>query len=428
MVRFFISAFLALALVVTSVLSVCAKDIYVNNATGRDRNLGQSGDTADGLSGPVRTIMRAIELSGQGDRIILAQTDTPYRETICLFGGKQSGDSFNAFTIEGNGAVLDGTEMLPIAVWRHAFGNTFRFKPSKFTHFQLFESGLPLKRVAVEPGAKTPPLLNQMEWCICDGFLYVCLENFKRPQDYRFTYSEKMTGMTIMQTNNVRINDLIVQGYQVDGISVVNNTKNVTFDNVVVRGNGRNGLTIGASSTVSVGYSLFGDNNAAQIDMAERSELLLFLSELKESDELENSAQSSPLAQNSSSLAQWVRIINNGGTLREIGPDGVQASEASQKPDIANLWGKLIPASLLNQPTSTQPSTLTSTARHLGGESPSQTLPPTSPDATSVSEPMPIEQENSPFQFNDKDHGTETPFGASEDDSPFNFEDNSFDF
>jgi len=430
MTRFFIPAFLALAFVATNGLSACAKEIYVNNATGHDRNLGQSGETSDGLAGPVRTIKRAIELSGQGDRIILAPTGTPYRETICLFGGRQSGDSFNAFTIEGNGAILDGSEMLPIEVWRHAFGNTFRFKPSRFTHFQLFESGQPLKRVAAEPGAKTPPPLNEMEWCICDGFLYVCLENFKRPQDYRFTYSEKMTGMTIMQTNNVRINDLVVQGFQVDGISVVNNTKNVISDNVIVRGNGRNGLTIGASSTVSVGYSLFGDNNAAQIDMAERSELLLFLSELKSANKSENTPQPPQFAQNSSPLARWARMINNGGTLREIGPDGVQASEASQKPDIANLWGKLVPASLQNQPTTTQPSTLTSIPRTTGGESSSQTLPPTSPDTPVVSEQTIVEPDDSPFG---NDNQAETnPSNATDDTSPFDFDfgsgDDSFGF
>ena len=413
MARFFIFAFLASVFVATHGLYVCAKEIYVNNVTGHDRNLGQSGDTTDGLAGPVRTIKRALELSGQGDRVILAPTATPYRETICLFGGRHSGDSFNAFTIEGNGAILDGTELLPIEVWRHAFGNTFRFKPSRFTHFQLFEGGKPLKRVAAEPGAKTPPLLNVMEWCICDGFLYVCLENFKRPQDYRFTYSEKMTGITIMQTNNVRINDLIVQGYQVDGISVVNNTKNVIFDNVIVRGNGRNGLTVGASSTVSVGYSLFGDNNTAQIDMAGRSELLLFLSELKSSDETENTPKSSQ-------FAQWARIINNGGTIREIGPDGVQASEASQKPDIANLWGKLVPASLLNPPTTTQPSTLTSTPRTSSDESSSQTFPPTTPDTPDVSEQTPLVEPEKDLS-NDSDISSPFDFDFGSGDDSFGF-------
>jgi len=414
MLRFIITAFLTLAFIATNSLSVCAKDYYVNNATGHDRNLGQSNDTADGLAGPVRTIKRAIELSGQGDRIILAPTDTPYRETICLFGSRQSGDSFNAFTIEGNGAILDGSELLPIEVWRHAFGNTFRFRPSRFTHFQLFESGQPLKRVVADPGSKTPPLLNEMEWCICDGFLYVCLENFRRPQDYHFTYSEKMTGITVMQTNNVRINDLVVQGYQIDGISVVNNTKNVIFDNVIVRGNGRNGLTIGASSTVSVGYSLFGDNNAAQIDMANRSELLLFLSELKSTD-------ISVIAQNPSQLSPLARLINNGGTLREIGPDGVQASEASQKPDIANLWGKLVPASVQNQPTASPPSTLTSTAQNAGAESHSQALHPTTSDTPVVPGQTTFQPENSLLGNDDKDAEL-PPTNDADETSPFDFD------
>ena len=418
MLRSICLTFLALAFVLINSTSLFAKDIYVNNAIGHDRNLGQSGETADGLAGPVRTINRAIELSGQGDRIILVPTDSPYRETICLFGARQSGDDFNAFTIEGNGAILDGRERLPLEAWSHAFGNTFRFRPTRFTHFQLYleiseGDNRPLKRVAVEPEAKTPPQLSEMEWCICNGFVYLCLENFKRPQDYRFSYSDKMTGITIMQTNDVRINDLIVQGYQIDGISVVNNTKNVIFDNVIVRGNGRNGLTVGASSTVSVGYSMFGDNAAAQVEMANRSEVLLFLCELKGEEEPTNT-------QKSPQTAQWTKATNNGGTLRQIGPDGVQAAEASQKPDIANLWGKLVLVSVANQPTVTPPSKLMSATQNATAEPPTQQeLPSVTPDAVPDTpggpEPTPEEPEDSPFDF-----GREDDFDF--DDSPFGFE------
>lgn len=416
-------SYLVMAAVLINGLQVYAKDIHVNNATGHDRNLGQSPESADGLAGPVKTIARAVELSGQGDRIILAPTETPYRETVCLFGKRQSGDEFGAFTIEGNGAILDGSELVPVEVWRHAFGNTFRFRPTKFTYFQFFESGQPLKRIAVEPGAKTPPSLAEMEWCICNGFLYVCLENFKRPQDYRFTYSEKMTGMTIMQTDGVRINDLIVQGYQVDGISIVNNTKNVVLDNVIVRGNGRNGLTVGAASTASVGFSLFGDNNAAQIAMSERSELLLFLSEMNGTDDSLKSTQSQQ-------VAQFANIVNDGGTLRRVGPDGVTRAEATQKPDIANLWGKLVPVSDSGQ--STPPSTLTSTRIEPDADMPlsreplSRELTPMTPEQTTpVEEPAP--QEPQLEQQIDEPGTDETDslfqdefgFGDADDDNPF---------
>ena len=408
---------LALAFTLTNVLSLHAKDIYVNNVTGHDRNMGQSEDSADGLAGPVRTIGQAIGLSRSGDTIILASTDSPYRETLCLFGKNQSGDEFNAFTIEGNGAILDGSEMLPVEAWSHAFENTFRLKPTRFTHFQLFESGRPMKRVAVEPGTKTPPPMNEMEWCICNGFLYVCLENFKRPQDYRFTYSEKVTGVTIMQTNHIRINDLVVQGFQVDGISVVNNTKNVILDNVIVRGNGRNGLTVGASSSVSAGFSLFGDNNSAQIDMADRSELLLYLCELKGSEHSANTPK--PLQ-----LVSSVALINNGGTLRQIGPDGVVPSEASEKPDVANLWGKLVPVSTSNQPTTTPPSKLTSVPRteSITSPEPETKLIQTKSEVPVVHEQMPDEQESSPLQSGDDNTDTESsPFDFDFGESPLGF-------
>lgn len=422
MLRF--SSFLVLTLILVHGLPLHAKEIYVNNMTGHDRNLGQSPDTIDVLAGPVRTIARAIALSGPGDKIIIAPTEFPYRETLCLFGKNQSGDDFNAFTIEGNGAVLDGSEALPIEVWSHAFGNTFRFKPTKFTYFQLFESGRPLKRIAVEPGAKQPPHLNPMEWCICNGFVYISLDNFKRPddRDYNFSYSKLTTGITIMQTNDVRINDLIVQGFQVDGISVVNNTKNVVLDNIIVRGNGRNGLTVGAASTVSVGYSLLGDNRIAQIEMGERSELLVFLSELNGTDETDIP----PMA---TRLAQSTAINNNGrGTLRRVGPEGVTSLEAAGKPDIANLWRNLLVASSANQSASEPPSTLTSivTVKETAQDSDEKPAETNSQDVAPVVETSPLTEivtdtEEEPLLFGGdvKPSGTddieETPSEGADD-------------
>ena len=389
MLRF--SSFLVLTLTLICGAPLYSKEIYVNNTTGHDRNLGRSADTVDSLIGPVKTIARAIELSGPGDKIIIAPTGVPYRETLCLFGKKQSGDDFGAFTIEGNGAVLDGSEMLPIEVWSHAFGNTFRFRPTKFTHFQLFESGRPLKRVTVETGSKQPPPLNPMEWCVCNGFAYLCLDNFKRPDDreYKFSYSNLMTGITIMQTNDLRINDLIVQGFQVDGISVVNNTKNVVLDNIIVRGNGRNGLTIGAASTVSLGYSLLGDNRAAQIEMGERSELLFFLSELQGVDE-------NDLPPVVTRTAQSIAIANNNrGTIRQVGPEGVAPSEATGKPDIANLWGKLVVAVPSDQSATTAPTTLTSVStssvdKQSSGDQISEQPPGTEPKDTNAMTAAPV--------------------------------------
>ncbi|MDR1491930.1 MAG: hypothetical protein LBT05_04320 [Planctomycetaceae bacterium] len=337
-------------LVIVSVLlngfHLFAKDIYVNNLIGDDNNLGQLADLTGGIAGPLKTIGRAIALSGQGDRIILASTPIPYKETICLFGKKQSGDEFTPFVIEGNGAILDGGEVLPIESWSYSGNNVFRFQPSNLTHFQLFENGLPLKRIAISPESKTPPALQPMEWCVCNGFVYVCLENFKRPQDYRFSYSERTTGITVMQANNVRVNDLIVQGFQVDGISIVNNTKNIALNNVIVRGNGRNGLTIGSSSSVVVSHALFGDNNAAQIDVAKDSLLLLFLSEIKGTEVSEHVGESMPTEL--TRLTRSAKILNRGGLIQQAGAEQV-AAESGRRPKIENLWEKLTPI-LLIQP------------------------------------------------------------------------------
>ncbi|MCL2348474.1 MAG: hypothetical protein FWC50_09470 [Planctomycetaceae bacterium] len=313
-----------------------ARNIYVNNETGNDQNDGMSSKVSVGQSGPVKTIMRAFELSNAGDHVVLAATSSPYRESICFFGKKQSGTPAVPFVFDGNGAILDGTDYLSPDVWTYHGGNIFRFKPTNFTHFQLFLDHRPMKKVTVTPGAKQLPTLLPLEWCIFNGFLYVCLEDFKRPYHYSFTYSEKMSGVTLLQCENVRINDLIVQGYQIDGISVVNNTKNIVLDNVVVRGNGRNGLTIGAASSVAVGYSLFGDNLTSQIAVEKNAQVSIYLSGVKENDQLPGT------------IINLSGIFNKGGFVQNVRYRDVVAQnpDIAKAPDIENLWKPLIPADL----------------------------------------------------------------------------------
>lgn len=254
--------------------SIFARDIYVNNLTGHNANFGYEPLNLTYRAGPVRTIACALRLAQSGDRIILAHNPgNPYRENVSLFGHRHSGDFEGPFIIEGNGAVLDGSRLISPESWTYVEKSLFRMKPSNFAFFLLFLDGKPLSRVDVSKNSSSLPKLEPFQWCIFDQFVYLALEERKQPLDYNISCTEMMTGITLTQVNHVQINDLAVQGYQIDGISAFNMVDNLILDNVSIRGNGRYGLMAGKFSRIDIGYSRVGDNASAQLLLDDQAEV-----------------------------------------------------------------------------------------------------------------------------------------------------------
>ena len=162
------------------------RDIFVNNIEGNDRSQGQRPHTT-GDSGPVATISKALRLAEAGDRIVVVDTGQPYRETLSLMGSKHSAASFGPFTIEGNGAVLDGTAPVPDDAWHHHLGDVFYFEPSRLATQQLYLKGRPAICHPAEPGDVTLPLLSPLEWCLKDGRIYFRVEPGHLPSGYEAT-------------------------------------------------------------------------------------------------------------------------------------------------------------------------------------------------------------------------------------------------
>ena len=257
-------------------LSGYAKDVYVSQRFGDDRNSGAAAENTGALSGPVRTLKRALELAENGDRVVLDPSG-PYRESITLFGRKHGGEPNYPFIIEGQGAVLDGTEPLPKEIWQHYRGDVYRFqptmKPIDFSCFHLLEHDKPL------PKGASPSELQVGEWCFFEGFVYFRAEPKKTPmygKHYDISYSARMSGITLLHVRNVRIHDLTVQGFQIDGISAVNSAQDIVLDNVVCRANGRSGVTIGGASSLGAGYGTFTGNRQTQVLSKPYSRGILF--------------------------------------------------------------------------------------------------------------------------------------------------------
>jgi hypothetical protein len=63
----------------------------------------------------------------------------------------------------------------------------------------------------------------------------------------------------------VRIRDLIVQGFQRDGINAHDGAYQVAIRNVTCRGNGRSGISVGGASQVEIDGCLIAANGSAQV-------------------------------------------------------------------------------------------------------------------------------------------------------------------
>ena len=120
---------------------------YVNNIAGSDTNSGVIDDNQGAGVGPLRTIRVALKRAQRGDRIVLANTGAYYEECITLQGAKHSGYEYAPFTIDGNGATLDGTALVPPHKWDVVGEDIYRFVPERGGYQRLFLDGELAERI-----------------------------------------------------------------------------------------------------------------------------------------------------------------------------------------------------------------------------------------------------------------------------------------
>jgi hypothetical protein len=241
-----------------------AADLHVNNSIGDDRYDGLSADLYGDKGGPFRSISRALRSAGKGDRIVIANTGEPYRESITLQGGRHSGFPGASFELIGNGAVLDGTRQVPASAWAFHEGNIFRFRPPRTSFQQLYLDGKPASRITVA-SAKEIEKLRPTQWCLYDRHIYFCVDEDRLPQSYPLSYADLPVGITLYEVRLVVVRDLIVQGFQLDGVNAHDGVFDGRLEGLNCRGNGRSGISVGGASRVRIDGCLVGNNGAAQV-------------------------------------------------------------------------------------------------------------------------------------------------------------------
>lgn len=251
-----------------------AKDIFVDNVFGVDRNLGSTPTPQGAGNGPLRTITRALILAEKADRIVLANTGVPYQESITLQAGWHSGfDRSSPFQLVGNGAVLDGTAPVPVEVWETFRGPVFRFRPPRMAHQTLLLEDQPLVRRY--PEGRRLPELQPLEWCLYDRYVYFHSEPDRLPHQYPLRYGGMQTGITLYDVHFVEISDLNLRGYQLDGINVHDNCCGIKLTNVKSEHNGRNGFSVSGWCKTALDHCGAEGNGVAQVRVDELAKVTL---------------------------------------------------------------------------------------------------------------------------------------------------------
>jgi hypothetical protein len=260
MMRFVVVGFAILSTFVPAI----ARDVFVNNIAGNDRFDGRNAVNEWG-SGPVRSLDRALRLVDRGGRIVLANSDEPYREMISLSDVHHRGYPDQPLVISGNGATLDGTVTAAPGAWRYENDHIFSFRPRRLAYQQLFRDGQPLTHVRRASFLGSRIGLQPLEWTLLADRVALRVEDGRLPEQYALRHAGLQTGITLYNTQYVRIEDLIIQGFQQDGINAHELVTGCEFVRVECRANGRSGISVGGVSRVSITDSNCYDNGRTQL-------------------------------------------------------------------------------------------------------------------------------------------------------------------
>jgi hypothetical protein len=251
----------SLLIVVTTLLSVSssatAEVFYVNNRTGTDRNDGVVETPLTILTGPVKSISRALELANFGDTIVVANTGVPYYDNLTFQGEKHSGDAVRPFRVIGNGATLTGAMVVPPRAWREATRDVWQLVPFRKGFFQLVRDGKALPEVRPAAGEKWTaiPDLQVDEWCVWNRSIYYRCERLIDPSTLDLSIARRSCGITVFAAHDIVISDLTIQHFRLDGVNLHDLAAGIQLNKLTLRENGRAGLAIGGSSTARVSES-----------------------------------------------------------------------------------------------------------------------------------------------------------------------------
>ena len=112
-----------------------------------------------------------------------------------------------------------------------------------------------------------PPRLKPLQWCAIEGAVYFAVQPSRLPPDYKLSYAELPTGITLYQVDQVVIRNLTIRGFQADGVAAAVGARNVVLDNVTCTANGQSGVCVQGGAQVEIdSCKLAGNGQIATVD------------------------------------------------------------------------------------------------------------------------------------------------------------------
>jgi hypothetical protein len=261
--------FVIAAVVLTT--AVDAAEIYVDNLTGRDSNDGSLPISRQGDTGPVRTLIRAAQLAGFADTIVLTNTGTPYYGSISLTGNRHSGSRYQPFVIFGNGATISGLRSVPPEGWQRVSGDLWKLTLTRKGYYQLLRDGKLLTEHLTKEGENPLDVLEAGQWVSWKGSLYFRQDGTDTPDTQLFAVTADQTGISMHQVSNVVIADVKLQHFRFDGVHAQGLCDGIELQNVTSVENGRAGVASSGTSHVDLFGCTVERNGRHQILALDRS-------------------------------------------------------------------------------------------------------------------------------------------------------------
>ena len=61
--------------------------------------------------------------------------------------------------------------------------------------------------------------MKPLQWTLNEGWIYFCVEPDRLPEHYQLSYARLQVGLTLYKVEQVAITNLVVQGFELDGIN-----------------------------------------------------------------------------------------------------------------------------------------------------------------------------------------------------------------
>jgi hypothetical protein len=119
------------------------------------------------------------------------------------------------------------------------------------------------------------PLLEEREWALYSQRIVFRPEKGRHPSAYNMAYAYHPVGLGLYEVRHVEVRNLVVQGYQLDGVNAHDSAFDAVLSGITSLRNGRSGISIGGASRVTLSGCMLADNGVADLRTEGRSKTLL---------------------------------------------------------------------------------------------------------------------------------------------------------